>query len=128
MLKHFAILLVGLLVTLSSCKKAEVPTLVIDGWWDVDYAKNGCESAFKQLKEDKTLIDNVGCNKVFRVQIWFQREKYDLKDKLSAKQIPLFYLQKKDGFKPSFLQHPCYFVLVSLMQFLKIKIRNCQNS
>ena len=75
-----------------------------------------------------SLLLYVGCNKVFRVQIWFQREKYDLKDKLSAKQIPLFYLQKKDGFKPSFLQHPCYFVLVSLMQFLKIKIRNCQNS
>jgi hypothetical protein len=38
-------LLVLALSGLVGCSSARKPTIAIDGWWDVDYAKQACESA-----------------------------------------------------------------------------------
>lgn len=39
------ILFVLMLSRLVGCSSAHKPTIAIDGWWDVDYAKQACESA-----------------------------------------------------------------------------------
>ena len=38
---------------LTSCKNSEEKTVVIDGWWDVDFAKGTCVVAQKELDSDK---------------------------------------------------------------------------
>ena len=38
---------------LTSCKNSEEKTVVIDGWWDVDFAKGTCDAAQKELDNDK---------------------------------------------------------------------------
>ncbi len=42
--------------------------IVLDGWWDVDFAKGTCESAKRGLKEDAALISQIGCDRVTSCQ------------------------------------------------------------
>ena len=49
---------------LTSCKNSEEKILVIDGWWDIDFAKNTCADANRILNEDKEIIKQSGCENV----------------------------------------------------------------
>ena len=49
---------------LTSCKHSEEKTVVIDGWWDVDFAKNTCADSNRILNEDKEIIKQSGCENV----------------------------------------------------------------
>jgi hypothetical protein len=44
--------------------QASQPTVVIDGWWRSDYAKNGCEQATSWMNENQSLINREGCDAV----------------------------------------------------------------
>lgn len=56
---------IGLLIaaTLCSCAR-EAPTVVMDGWWNSDYAKSACTSAASWYKQNSNLIAQAGCNAV----------------------------------------------------------------
>jgi hypothetical protein len=43
---------------------ANEPTVLIDGWWSGDYAKNGCEQATSWMNEKRSLINREGCDAV----------------------------------------------------------------
>ncbi|TSA58376.1 MAG: hypothetical protein D4R39_00715 [Methylophilaceae bacterium] len=62
--KHHVFLLIILCCILASCNTAKEDTLIIDGWWDVDYAKGVCESAKRQLDARKDIIKQLGCANV----------------------------------------------------------------
>ena len=49
--------------TLCSCS-SKAPTVVMDGWWNADYAKSSCTSAAAWYKQNSNLIAQVGCNAV----------------------------------------------------------------
>jgi hypothetical protein len=36
---------IAALIVAVGCRSKHKPTIAIDGWWDVDYAKNACEAA-----------------------------------------------------------------------------------
>jgi hypothetical protein len=54
---------VGVVFTADAQSGAE-PVVVIDDWWNVDYAKNSCVSAMQWDKENSTLVAQVGCDSV----------------------------------------------------------------
>ena len=62
-MKQHWILSFLLIVVLVGCSKP-TPVVVLDGWWNVDYAKNACESANKWHQENAALISQVGCDQV----------------------------------------------------------------
>jgi hypothetical protein len=62
-MKQHGRLLFLLLVVLVGCSKTS-PIVVLDGWWDVDYAKNVCVSANKWHKENAALISRISCDKI----------------------------------------------------------------
>jgi hypothetical protein len=62
-MKQHGILSLLLIVVLVGCGKP-TPVVVLNGWWNVDYAKNGCESANKWHQENAALISQVGCDQV----------------------------------------------------------------
>src|SRR5262245_53705561 len=47
-----------------TCEEQSVPAVVIDGWWSSDYAKNGCEHARSFVNENRSLINQFGCEAV----------------------------------------------------------------
>ena len=60
----FRALLAGGLTCLVACSAIGAPSILIDGWWDLDYAKNVCEHAHKWQKENGALILQFGCANV----------------------------------------------------------------
>ena len=40
------------------------PTVVLDGWWNTDYAKGECQSAKAWQHQNAALISQVGCRRV----------------------------------------------------------------
>jgi hypothetical protein len=52
----------GLVVaaTFVGCSKPK-PTVVLDGWWSTDFAKNGCTQANQWHRENASLIAQSGC-------------------------------------------------------------------
>ncbi|MGA7675634.1 MAG: hypothetical protein WCA78_11415 [Rhizomicrobium sp.] len=62
-MKRLAALSLSLMVVLVSCNKPK-PTVVLDGWWNVDYAKGNCSNAKKWMKENSALINQLGCEMV----------------------------------------------------------------
>lgn len=52
-----------LIVVLVGCDKPK-PVVVLDGWWDVDYAKQWCSQANHWHQENAALVAQVGCDKV----------------------------------------------------------------
>jgi hypothetical protein len=46
----------------------QAPTVVLDGWWNTDYAKNACSGAAEWYKQNNALITQVGCNRVTSCQ------------------------------------------------------------
>lgn len=61
MKRALAYLLLGAL--LGGCNHAS-PTVVLDGWWNTDYAKGECQSANTWQRQNSALISQVGCSKV----------------------------------------------------------------
>jgi hypothetical protein len=59
-MKRLAVLFLVLMGVLVSCSKPK-PTVVLDGWWNVDYAKGVCSNAKKWMKENLVLINQLGC-------------------------------------------------------------------
>jgi hypothetical protein len=53
----------SLLLAASVSAKAE-NIVIIDDWWNVDYAKNVCESAKRWMADNRKLINQVGCASV----------------------------------------------------------------
>ena len=47
----------------ASCGKPK-PTIVLDGWWNVDYAKTACAQANQWNRDNAALISQVGCSSV----------------------------------------------------------------
>lgn len=57
-----------LLVTaMLGCSK-EPPVVVLDGWWNVDYAKNACQSAKAWYQENVKYITQLGCERITSCQ------------------------------------------------------------
>jgi len=56
-------LLLLVFVALCACNKP-TPTVVLDGWWNADYAKTTCYQAKVWEQENAALISHVGCDKV----------------------------------------------------------------
>jgi hypothetical protein len=52
---------------LSGCG-SQASTVVLDGWWNTDYAKNACSSAAAWYKQNSALIAQLGCNGVTSCQ------------------------------------------------------------
>jgi hypothetical protein len=50
-------------VVLVGCDKPQ-PVIVLDGWWNADYAKDICERAQAWHRENAALISQFGCDKV----------------------------------------------------------------
>lgn len=61
-MKRFAACLLTVAV-LASCAKAP-PTVVLDSWWNTDYAKNTCSAATSWYNQNAALISKVGCSSV----------------------------------------------------------------
>jgi hypothetical protein len=51
-----------LIVALVGCNKPK-PVVVLDGWWNADYAKEACRHANEWHRENAALISEVGCDK-----------------------------------------------------------------
>jgi len=47
----------------TACGKPK-PTVVLDSWWSVDYAKTACAQANQWNRENASLISQVGCSAV----------------------------------------------------------------
>lgn len=62
MIKRVAICL-SVIALLGGCSKAS-NTLVLDSWWNTDYARNTCDSVAAWYKQNRTLISQVGCTNV----------------------------------------------------------------
>jgi hypothetical protein len=43
-----------------SCGKPK-PTIILDGWWSADYAREVCVRAATYLRDNAALISIVGC-------------------------------------------------------------------
>jgi hypothetical protein len=56
-----------LVAVLVGCDTAK-PVVVLDGWWNADYAKTRCETVNKWHRENAALISQVGCDKVTSCQ------------------------------------------------------------
>jgi hypothetical protein len=41
-----------------------IPTVVVDSWWSGDYAKLGCEQAKDFMRDNRTSINQFGCDAV----------------------------------------------------------------
>jgi len=52
-----------LVAVLGGCSHP-TPTVVLDGWWNTDYAKGECQSANTWQLQNSALISQVGCSKV----------------------------------------------------------------
>lgn len=65
-MRSFAKLLIVTMLTIIAVGVAHAnqPTVVIDGWWSSDYAKNGCEQATSWMNENRSLINREGCDAV----------------------------------------------------------------
>ena len=50
-------------LTLTACGKPK-PTVVLDGWWSVDYAKTACTQANQWHHDNASLISQIGCSAV----------------------------------------------------------------
>jgi hypothetical protein len=50
-------------IMLGGCSHS-TPTVVLDGWWNTDYAKGECQSAKAWYQQNSALISQVGCSKV----------------------------------------------------------------
>ena len=62
-MKRLLTLLILLAVALVGCVKPR-PVVVLDGWWNADFAKVTCESARAWHRENAALILQVGCDNV----------------------------------------------------------------
>lgn len=62
MKKRLAICLLTVAL-LTGCAKPP-PTVVLDSWWNTDYAKNTCSTATYWYKQNAALISQMGCNSV----------------------------------------------------------------
>jgi hypothetical protein len=51
-----------LIVALVGCNKPK-PVVVLDGWWNADYAKETCRHANEWYRENTKFISEVGCDK-----------------------------------------------------------------
>jgi hypothetical protein len=51
-------------MTLTACYDSSPTTIVIDHWWNADYAKGACETSKKWLAENRSLINQIGCDTV----------------------------------------------------------------
>jgi hypothetical protein len=49
-------------VMLTACSKPR-PVVVLDGWWNVDYAKEACRSARTWVTNNATAVAQVGCDR-----------------------------------------------------------------
>jgi hypothetical protein len=52
-----------LIAVLAACGKPS-PVVVLDSWWDVDFAKNACERASDWRIENADLVAKFGCDQV----------------------------------------------------------------
>ncbi len=48
------------MIALISCGEPE-PIIVVDGWWNVDFARNACKTAANELKDKADEINLFGC-------------------------------------------------------------------
>ena len=62
-MKQLGIWSFALMAALGGCNKP-TPVVVLDGWWNADYAKNRCESAKAWQRENAEFISQFGCEKV----------------------------------------------------------------
>lgn len=62
MMKRLTIWLLTVAI-LTGCAKAP-PTVVLDSWWNTDYAKSVCRTATDWYKQNAALISQVGCSTV----------------------------------------------------------------
>ena len=62
-MKQHRILTALLVVIFAACGKPS-PVVVLDGWWNTDFAKEACRSANVWHRENAALISQVGCDKV----------------------------------------------------------------
>jgi len=58
------LLLVVALVFVGPIAARAEPVVVVDGWWSGDFAKAGCEQAKKYMQENRSLINQFGCDAV----------------------------------------------------------------
>ena len=56
-------ILVAVIVAWASSAAAQ-QTIVLDSWWNVDYAKEACRSALSFFQQERTLIAQIGCEAV----------------------------------------------------------------
>lgn len=62
-MRHIAPLVLALAATVMGCSKPK-PTIVLDGWWSTDFAKNACIQANQWHRENAALIAQLGCSAV----------------------------------------------------------------
>ncbi len=55
------ILTVGMTAA-ATAEAGEPISVVLDSWWNVDYAKNYCREAIRWRKEDRAIIAAIGCD------------------------------------------------------------------
>ncbi len=60
---NYGAVFLAIAFTLGGCSKAP-PTVVLDGWWNTDYARSACDSASAWYKQNVALINQVGCGSV----------------------------------------------------------------
>jgi hypothetical protein len=65
-MKRIAIFMIVFLL-LCGCSKSS-HTVVLDSWWNTDYARNTCESVDTWYKQNLALISQVGCSSVTSCQ------------------------------------------------------------
>lgn len=56
-------LIAAVILVSISCSKPK-PTIVLDRWWSIDFAKNACEQANQWHQQNAALIAQVGCEAV----------------------------------------------------------------
>lgn len=59
-IRHIGPLVLAVVTMGGGCSKPK-PTIVLDGWWSTDYAKNSCTSANQWYRESATAIAQLGC-------------------------------------------------------------------
>jgi hypothetical protein len=65
-MKRIVICMIVVLL-LCGCSKSS-NTVVLDSWWNTDYARNTCESVATWYKQNQPLVSQVGCSNVTSCQ------------------------------------------------------------
>jgi hypothetical protein len=63
-MRIYSYLLVTALGVVGPANARSEPIVIVDSWWSGDYAKGGCEQAKSFMKQNKSIIKQVGCEAV----------------------------------------------------------------